>query len=370
MGQTQQTPLPVYQQVANILRSQIVAQESDRPVRLPNEEQLAQTHGVARGTIRQALQVLRDEGLIEQARGRGTVTVPAGIQSWRRRRKSRAIEVISSWSIQPDVPGDFYGQIYQGILVAGQQAGYRVSLSRMGGHYPRIKANVNPKDPNETIGVILIGLVDERIIGMHSQAGYPVVCTDYWPANPQVDAVMFDCFGEGFKAAEFLVSQGHRHLFYLGNNIVDEDRCQHHECDADLMEAGCRRALQEAGLSLPPSRVRYCSPHDVTPFVKWFASLRPRPTAGVIFSVATLQAFRDCLPRHGLRCPDDVSLICKAAGTADALGVTSMRNDPFLMGRYAVDLLLERSSGRRRVAVRLAIESSLHRGTTTRHVNL
>ena len=360
-----QQPIPVYQQVANVLRIQIVGLDRDRPVRLPNEEQLAKAHGVARGTIRQALQLLTEEGLIERARGRGTVTVMAGIRAWRQMRKSRAIAVISSWSIEPDVPGEFYGQIYQGVLVAAQQAGYRVSLSRMGGHFPRIKPNVKPEDPEQTVGVILIGLSDERIIAMHAQGGYPVVCTDYWPSNPQVDAVLFDCFSEGQKAVEFLLAQGHRRLFYLGNCLTDEDNRERHECDADLMEAGCRRAMQEADLSLASRYVRYCKTGSVDDAVDWFCSLKPRPSAGVIFSASTLEGFISGLRRHGLKCPEDVSLICKAS-TGAPIVATALRNEPFLMGSHAVGLLLERASGKRNVGVRLAIESALHRGPTVR----
>jgi DNA-binding LacI/PurR family transcriptional regulator len=365
MSDSQSTEIPVYQQVANILRTRIVGLEVDRPVRLPSEEQLAKVHGVARGTIREALQVLAGEGLIERARGRGTVSVPAGIRAWRRLRKSRVIKVISSWQIHPDLPGDFYGQIYQGILVAAQQAGYRVSLSQMGGHFPRIKPSVVPEDPEQTIGVILIGLSDERIIEMHAQAGYPVVCTDYWPSNPMADGVVFDCFGEGVKATEYLLAQGHRRLFYVGNCQVDEDKRQRHECDADLMEAGCRRAMQEAGMTLPARHVRYCKHEDVEGVVAWFVSLRPRPTAGVIFSASTMAGFIRAVARHGLRCPDDLSLVCKVA-SGDTSTAVSLHNDPFLMGQSAVDLLLERASGKRHVGVRLAIESSLHRGTTVR----
>jgi DNA-binding LacI/PurR family transcriptional regulator len=367
MSDPQPNEIPVYQQVANILRTQIVGMEGDRPARLPNEEQLATTHGVARGTIREALQVLAEEGLIERARGRGTVTMPAGIHAWRRLRKSRVIKVISSWQIQPDVPGEFYGQIYQGILVAAQHAGYRVSLSRMGGHFPRIQANVSPEDPEQTIGVILVGLSDERIIEMHTQAGYPVVCTDYWPSHRQADGVVFDCFGEGITATEFLLAQGHRRLFYVGNCQVDEDGRLRHECDADLMEAGCRRALQEAGLTLPAKHVRYCKHDDVKEAVKWFRSLRLRPTAGVIFSFSTLENFARALARRGLTCPEDVSLICKASVGA-ATSATCMRNDSFLIGQHAVDLLLERAAGRRTAGVRLAISSILHRGSSVRGI--
>jgi DNA-binding LacI/PurR family transcriptional regulator len=365
MNEPRPSAIPVYQQVANILRTQIVGMESDRPARLPNEEQLAKAHGVARGTIREALQVLAAEGLIERARGRGTVSVPAGIRAWRRLRKSRVIKVISSWQIAPDIPGDFYGQIYQGILVAAQQGGYRVSLARMGGHFPRIKPNVTPEDPEQTIGVILTGLSDERIIEMHTQAGYPVVCTDYWPSNSRADGVVFDCFGEGLTATQFLLAQGHRRLFYVGNCQVDEDGRQRHECDADLMEAGCRRGLQEAGLTLPARHVRYCKIDGIADIVKWFASLKPRPTAGVIFASSTLERFAEGLGQYGLHCPEDVSLICKASAST-AIAAACMRNDPFLMGRHAVDLLLERASGRRSGGVRLAISSTLHRGPSVR----
>jgi DNA-binding LacI/PurR family transcriptional regulator len=367
MGESQPTPIPVYQQVANILRTRIVGLDSDRPSRLPNEQQLARTHAVARGTIRQALQLLTEEGLIERARGRGTVSVPAGIRAWRRLRKSRAIQVIAMFSIEPDVPGNFYGQIYQGILVAAQQAGYRVALSRMGGHFPRIKPSVSPEDPEQSVGVILTGLSDERIIEMHTQAGYPVVCTDYWPSNPRADGVVFDCFGEGIKAAEFLLARGHRRLFYVGNSLVDEDGRKRHECDADLMEAGCRRGLQEAGLTLPARHIRYCKQDDVEGIAEWFVSMDLRPTAGVIFSSSTLEHFIRALAGRGLKCPEDVSLICKAS-VGTPLAAVSLQNDPFLMGRHAVDLLLERAAGRRTAGVRLAIASTLHRGPTVRSI--
>lgn len=365
MSDSQASEIPVYQQVANILRTQIVSIEGDRPIRLPNEEQLAAAHGVARGTIREALQVLAAEGLIERARGRGTVSVPTGICAWRRLRKNRILKVISSWQIDPDIPANFYGQIYQGILVAAQQEGYRVSLSRMGGHFPRIKPDVKPEDPEQTIGVVLVGISDERIIEMHMQAGYPVVCTDYWPINHQADGVVFDCFGEGLTATQFLLGQGHRRVFYVGNCHTDEDGRARHECDADLMEAGCRRALQEVGLTLPAKHVRHCKIDDVADIVKWFVSLKPRPTAGVIFSTSTLERFVAGLARHGLRCPEDVSLICKAS-SGTAVAAACMRNDPFLMGWHAVDLLLERASGKRGSGIRLAISSTLHRGPSVR----
>jgi DNA-binding GntR family transcriptional regulator len=64
-------PVPVYQQLANILRGQIMSGKlpAGRPV--PSERTLVQTYGVAVGTIKKAIQLLRDEGLVYTVIGRG-----------------------------------------------------------------------------------------------------------------------------------------------------------------------------------------------------------------------------------------------------------------------------------------------------------
>jgi DNA-binding GntR family transcriptional regulator len=68
--------VPVYRQVANILRGRIESGElaPDRPV--PSEAQLVQEYGIARGTARRAIEVLRDEGLVVTVPGRGTYVTP------------------------------------------------------------------------------------------------------------------------------------------------------------------------------------------------------------------------------------------------------------------------------------------------------
>ncbi len=369
MAASRRTSESVYQQVANILRSQVVGCTEDRPVRLPTEEELARTHAVSRVTIHRALRVLSQEGLIEQTPGRGTVTVPDGVLAWRRLHKGRKINVISTWSAEPDVPMNFYGQIYQGVLVGGREAGYQVLLEKMGSRFPKMsKAYVKPADPEQTVGVILIGVYGEDIIQMHVDSGYPVVCTDYWTVNSQADAVLFDCFAEGYKVAEFLHSLGHKHLFYIGNCSTDEDRRSRRECDADLMEAGFLRALREVGFATPPYNVLFSTEYEMQQAIEWYLSLRPRPTAGLIFGASGMRNFLEALPEYGLRCPDDVSLVCKAIPGSEP-DFAAVRNDPFAMGRFALNLLMERAAGKRNLPVRIAIESTLHRGKTVRNLH-
>ena len=63
---------PLYAQLASILRDQIQSGELRPRDPVPSELQLQQRHGVSRGTVRKALDILRSEGLIQTFPGRGT----------------------------------------------------------------------------------------------------------------------------------------------------------------------------------------------------------------------------------------------------------------------------------------------------------
>ncbi len=65
-------PRPRYHQLADILRRQIRIEELPPGSQLPTETVLATTYRASRGTVRLALGVLRNEGLIESEQGRGS----------------------------------------------------------------------------------------------------------------------------------------------------------------------------------------------------------------------------------------------------------------------------------------------------------
>lgn len=61
-----------YAALAAALRARVVAGEWPPGSALPAEQTLAAEHGVALGTLRRALELLADQGLIERIHGRGT----------------------------------------------------------------------------------------------------------------------------------------------------------------------------------------------------------------------------------------------------------------------------------------------------------
>lgn len=65
-------PTPVYRQIADQLEKMIRSGQLKPGEKLPSETTLVQETGVARTTVRHALEALRDKGLIITAAARGS----------------------------------------------------------------------------------------------------------------------------------------------------------------------------------------------------------------------------------------------------------------------------------------------------------
>jgi GntR family transcriptional regulator len=70
--------VPIYQQLARILREQIDAGEIPPRHAIPSKRTLMQEYGVAGGTVERALDELRADGYLKTVLGRGLYVIPAG----------------------------------------------------------------------------------------------------------------------------------------------------------------------------------------------------------------------------------------------------------------------------------------------------
>ncbi|TBW58156.1 GntR family transcriptional regulator [Marinobacter halodurans] len=81
----EESPLPLYVQIRDNLRRQILDGTFQVHERLPSENAMMKTFGVSRITIRQALRDLHNEGLVFSAQGKGTfVSKPKAVQNVQR----------------------------------------------------------------------------------------------------------------------------------------------------------------------------------------------------------------------------------------------------------------------------------------------
>ncbi|MEV7264725.1 GntR family transcriptional regulator [Micromonospora aurantiaca] len=70
--------VPLYRQLADLLAQQIERGTLRPGQPLPSELHLQQTYGVSRGTVRMAMQELRERGLVVTVHARGTFVAGSG----------------------------------------------------------------------------------------------------------------------------------------------------------------------------------------------------------------------------------------------------------------------------------------------------
>lgn len=68
-------PVPPYRQIADELRALIADDSIPVGRRIPSLVELEQQYGVARDTLRKAVKVLKDEGLVETVNGMGVYVI-------------------------------------------------------------------------------------------------------------------------------------------------------------------------------------------------------------------------------------------------------------------------------------------------------
>ena len=90
----QEIEVPIYQQLVDIIESAIKKGELTYGEKLPTVQEMIDSLGIARGTVKRAYDELEIKGLVEKAQGRGTFVSfqPSGIGS----RKEQAIAAIDN----------------------------------------------------------------------------------------------------------------------------------------------------------------------------------------------------------------------------------------------------------------------------------
>ena len=71
-------PVPVWRQIADVLREQITSGQIQPGRPIPSRRRLAQEHGVAEVTATKAVKLLKDQGYVRGTVGRGTFVTEPG----------------------------------------------------------------------------------------------------------------------------------------------------------------------------------------------------------------------------------------------------------------------------------------------------
>jgi DNA-binding LacI/PurR family transcriptional regulator len=204
----------------------------------------------------------------------------------------------------PAIMDSFYGDVISGFQAEAQRSGYHVNL-------------VMFDRANEPASIIKNGFIrsitglavandgditPEMVIQLEA-TNLPVILIENHLDSEQLPCVLGDNFTAGYMATQHLLSLGHRTIAVLPgpkkySSLVDRLR-------------GCRAALAEAGLLIPPEWLpKPLSGYPLKGYLqmKEILTLDHHPTAIVAISDKTAIGAMEAIRESGLRIPEDIAI--------------------------------------------------------------
>ncbi|MBX5459219.1 MAG: LacI family DNA-binding transcriptional regulator [Thermogemmatispora sp.] len=260
--------------------------------------------------------------------------------------------------VVPDLDSPYYFEIIRGVEEVLERTELRMALSTTHDESRRERQWLRQVIEGATDGAILVlaqGQSD-RLDELRRHR-IPFVVVDHrGELGPDVPSVGATNWAGGRAATEYLLSLGHRRIAIIAGwpNL---------RCSQDRI-AGYRAALEEAGLPIEPELIRPGEFRQQTGYDQTCALLAlPQPPTA-IFAGSDLQAMGvyAALRAHGLRVPDDVSVVGfddVPIATMVSPTLTTIRQPLAEMGRMATTMLLRLIAGEPLDSMRIELATSL-----------
>lgn len=301
---------------------------------LPSERKLCEIYKVSRITVRQALEVLRNKGIIEKHHGIGNIV---SFPKEKYPSKTRLIACLFFMS------KTFTHYIVSGICQRLETTPFRsVVLDTTFNVYKERKALKELE--KEVAGFLIIPCNSRLNLDIYTDLAsrkFPVVFVDNYHPEIRISNVTTDNEKGGYMACQHLLSLGRRRLAFLSPllNTAIRDRLK-----------GFQRALTEVGLK--PVLIKF-SGMVPEPGVELIQKLRDQKILNKIDGIfagndGTAAQIIQELKKDGFRIPEDISIV----GFDDldfvkylSPPLTTIRQPLFEIGYQAADLLCKKIEG-------------------------
>lgn len=239
-----------YRALADRLREELIRNSGQKGYKLPTEQELTQQYQLSRQTVRHALQLLEEEGLIQRRQGSGSYTtglLPGGLP--------RQIAVVTSFLDDYIFPAILHdaSEVFsrQGYSTAVYSTGNQVSTER------EILLRLLEQPVS---GLLVEGsktalpTPNEDLYQRLRQAGTPMVFLHgAYSALDHIPCVADDNYGGGYRLARYLTGRGHREIAGIFKSDDIQGPQRYH---------GAVSAIRDAGILIRDSRFTWYDTED------------------------------------------------------------------------------------------------------------
>ena len=334
-----------YIQMANVLRSAICEGEYKAASRLPTEQQLMQQFGVSRQTVRNALEILTREGLIQRRQGSGTVVLEQ-----KQKSENNTIAIVISFA---------NSYIFPSLLMDAQQVllenGFSAQVFGTDNQFEKERKILLQLLEHPVRGMIVEGtksVLPNPNLDLYRQlrdSGVPMVFLHNGYPELPAPVIRDDDENGGYMAAQHLLQKGHTRI---GGIFKMDDR------QGILRFSGMMHALRDAEVSFREDSVFWFDTNQRVALVEqgvtgWLedcaARLARNCTAVVCYNDEIAYRLLDILLHNGVQVPQQLAIISfdnSHYSSLGAVGLTSLSPDPGRLGTLAAQAVLELVRGR------------------------
>ncbi|MDY7042475.1 MAG: GntR family transcriptional regulator, partial [Chloroflexota bacterium] len=322
---------------------------------LPSEIELTSLLEVSRPTVRHALQLLTEEGLVERRPGRGTFVTGSKRRPPHKRTGTLAL-------VGPEMRDSFLMRITTGAEHVVSQNDYHLILCNAGNQICNEQKYLRDLWEEEKVDGFIIMPADapepHQTLRLLLQDDAPMVFVDRYFEDLAVPFVVSDNLRGGYLVTKHLIDLGHRQIgFVTRPNLYVSSVAQRLQ--------GYRQALEEAGLEYNSSFVfqgllPYLSEIQVleepsprlTEYDKAaiheFLTRKDRPSAIVACNEIIAAQVMDVCRELNLRIPQDIAVVGYDDDTLATLltpPLTTVRQQTLELGASAARILLDLLDG-------------------------
>lgn len=347
------SPIPQYFQLQTWLIEQIEQGVFKKNDKIPTEEDLSRLTGLARATIRQAIQNLVNMGYLRRQKRLGTFVLRTQLEP----EKSTIIGIL-----MPDIQSGYAPILARGAEDEASRSGHSLILCNTDDLFVKADFHADRLISHHVSGVIFIPTaagddLNTQIVSKFERENIPVVLADRIINNLDCDYVTTDNYEGAYHLVSRLIELGHRSIA-----VTLSDRFS---SEAERL-AGYKKALLDHHIPINPDLIKiHPGPYAEKSYVQIARSLLKRKKeidaifaghdriAYIIYSVAE---------EMGVSIPEDISLV----GYDDlrptcvhAISLTTVHQPIYEIGQESMKLVMERIKSIRKETEKVVLKSTL-----------
>lgn len=333
-----------YQILADQLREELNRNSVQKGCKLPTEQELTRRYHLSRQTVRHALRLLEEEGLIQRRQGSGAYTT--GLTS---NAPSRQIAVVVSF-----IDDYIFPAILHDVTEVFSQYGYSAAVYSSENQVSRERELLLRLLEEPVCGLLVEGAktaLPSPNLDLYNrlrQTGVPVVFLHgVYGAFSDLPCVADDNYAGGYHLGQYLTGQGHREIAGIFKSDDAQGLLRYH---------GLLSAVRDAGLPIRDGRFawydtedRRClmEEKDLRLLTRLVETRLRGATAVVCYNDEIAYHMIQALLSAGRRVPEDVAVVSFDNSYLSQIGpipITSLRHRS-RMGRVAAEHMVALLNG-------------------------